>query len=122
MLRYDSPVQLGTHRVATEDVTYDGQRIPAGSTVLLSILSANRDARRFDDADTFDPTRPGRSHLAFGHGIHHCLGAPLARLEGRIMFEALLERCPDLEIAGHDAPRWRPSILMHGLAELPVVV
>jgi cytochrome P450 len=122
MLRYDSPVQLSTHRVATEDVTYGGQRIPAGSTVLLSILSANRDGRRFSEADTFDLTRQGMSHLAFGHGIHHCLGAPLARLEARTVFGALLTHCPELDLAGHFAPRWRPSILMHGLAELPVVV
>jgi cytochrome P450 len=122
MLRYDSPVQLSTHRVAIEDVTYGDQRIPAGATVLISLLSANRDGRRFPDADRFDMTRHGVSHLAFGHGIHHCLGAPLARLEARIVFEALLARCPDLALAGHFTPRWRPSILMHGLAELPVVV
>ncbi|MEV6847157.1 cytochrome P450 [Actinoplanes sp. NPDC051411] len=122
MLRYDSPVQLSTHRVATEDVTYGGRTIPAGSTVLISILSANRDGRRFDAPDTFDTTRQGSSHLAFGRGIHHCLGAPLARLEARILFESLLTRCPGLKLRAGFSPRWRPSILMHSLAELPVII
>ncbi|MEV6637000.1 cytochrome P450 [Actinoplanes sp. NPDC051470] len=122
MLRYDSPVQLSTHRIAAEDVTYGEHLIPAGSTVLISILSANRDGERFPDADSFDLTRDGSSHVAFGHGIHHCLGAPLARLEARIVFEALLDRIPGLELTDGFRPRWRPSILMHGLAELSVTV
>jgi cytochrome P450 len=122
LLRYDSPVQLSTHRVAAEDVTYGGQVIPAGSTVLISVLSANRDRRRYADPDTVQLTRQDVSHLAFGHGIHHCLGAPLARLEARTVFASLLARCPALELDGGFVPRWRPSVLMHGLVELPVTV
>jgi cytochrome P450 len=122
MLRYDSPVQLSTHRVAAEEVSYGGQVIPAGSTVLISILSANRDRQRIDDPGTFDLTRQTSPHVAFGHGIHYCLGAPLARLEARILFESLLRRCPDLQLQAGFSPQWRPSILMHSLVELPVTV
>ncbi|GIF26702.1 cytochrome P450 [Actinoplanes tereljensis] len=122
LLRYDSPVQLTTHRVVAQDVTYGGQVIPAGSTVLISILSANRDRRRHAEPNTVDLSRQDLSHLAFGHGIHHCLGAPLARLEARTVFASLLTRCPGLELADGFVPRWRPSVLMHGLVELPVTV
>jgi len=121
MLRYDSPVQLATHRTATEDVTIGGRTIPGGSTVLLSLLSANRDAARFTGPDVFDPHRPGNSHLGFGHGIHYCLGAPLARLEARVVFAALLARYPDMRLVDGFVPRWRPSTLMHALESLPVI-
>ncbi|WP_199180241.1 cytochrome P450 [Verrucosispora sp. ts21] len=120
VLRYESPVQLGTHRKATEDVTYGDQIIPAGSTVLLSILAAHRDAGQYTDPDAFDMGRAWSPHLAFGHGIHHCLGAPLARLEARIAFTRLAARLPGLRLAEGFTPRWRASALMHGLEELPV--
>ncbi|HEX6971699.1 MAG TPA: cytochrome P450, partial [Limnochordia bacterium] len=88
VLRYRSPVQA-MFRVATEDVVLQGQTIPRGAQVLAWIGSANRDAARFADPDRFDPGRDPNPHLAFGHGIHFCLGAPLARLEGRIALGAL---------------------------------
>ncbi|GIG00168.1 cytochrome P450 [Catellatospora citrea] len=120
VLRYESPVQLGTHRVATEDVEYGDQVIPAGSTVLLSILAAHRDAGQYTAPEAFDPARERNPHLAFGHGIHHCLGAPLARMEARIAFSRLVARLPELRLAEGFAPRWRRSALMHGLEELLV--
>ncbi|MEU8256620.1 cytochrome P450 [Micromonospora inaquosa] len=120
VLRYESPVQLGTHRMTTEDVTYGGQTIPAGSTVLLSILAAHRDPGQYTEPEAFDAARERRPHLAFGHGIHHCLGAPLARLEAQIAFTRLVSRLPELRLVEGFAPRWRASALMHGLDELLV--
>jgi cytochrome P450 len=120
-LRYESPVQSATHRVATTDVALGGQRIPAGATVILSLLSANRDEQHLPGAGHFDVTRAAAPHLAFGHGIHFCLGAPLARLEGQVAFGSLLARYPRLRLAEPDTPPvWRPGALMHGLAGLPV--
>ncbi|SBT52826.1 cytochrome P450 family protein [Micromonospora auratinigra] len=121
LLRHDSPVQLATHRTTTREVTIGGHTIPAGSTVLLSLLSANRDESRFTDPAAFDAGRPANSHLAFGHGIHYCLGAPLARLEARVVFTALLSRYPDMRLPADFVPRWRPSTLMHALESLPVI-
>ena len=121
MLRYDSPVQLATHRTTTRDVTIGRRTIPAGSTVLLSLLSANRDEQHFTEPATFDPARPGNAHLAFGHGIHYCLGAPLARLEARVVFTALLARYPDMRLAPNFVLRWRPSTTMHALDSLTVL-
>jgi cytochrome P450 len=95
-----------------------GQKIPAGQTLILSILSANRDG-----ADTFDIRRERGSHVAFGHGVHYCLGAPLARLEARIAFTRLIARYPELRLAEDDfVPGWTPSTLMHGVTSLPVRV
>ncbi|HKS99239.1 MAG TPA: cytochrome P450 [Rugosimonospora sp.] len=120
-LRYESPVQTATYRVTTEEVELGGVRIPAGQPVLISLLSANRDEEQFADAGRFDVAREPGPHLAFGHGIHFCLGAPLARLEGQVAFRALLTRYPMLRLAEPDAdPVWRPGTLMHGLAALPV--
>ena len=83
--------------------------------------SANRDPSRFDDPDRLDLGRDAAGHLAFGHGIHYCLGAPLARLEGEVAFRALLTRFPSLSLAVPESSlRWRPSSLIHGLESLPV--
>jgi cytochrome P450 len=123
LLRYESPVHCATHRVATNDVTLGGQLIPAGATVLISLLSANRDEQHIAGAGHLDVTRPATPHVAFGHGIHFCLGAPLARLEGQVAFGSLLVRYPRLRLAEpHTPPAWRPGALMHGLASLPVRV
>ncbi len=120
LLRYDSPVQVAL-RFATEPVTLAGVTIPAGSVVLVSLLAANRDAARFDDPDRLDLARAYNPQLAFGHGIHHCLGAPLARLEGSIAIGALLNRFPALRLAVPvEELSWRVSMVMHGLARLPV--
>ncbi|MFE2252514.1 cytochrome P450, partial [Streptomyces lavendulae] len=120
-LRYDGPVGAAAFRHAAEPVEIDGVRIPAGDSLMLSLASASRDPRHHPDPDRFDIRRPARGHLAFGHGIHHCLGAPLARVEGRIALETLLRRLPDLAPAGDpDRPERRSGAMLRGVAALPV--
>ena len=120
-LRYESPVQTSTFRVTTEPVSYGGTEIPAGEPVLISLLSANRDEKVFTDADRLDVARREAGHIAFGHGVHFCLGAALARLEGRIAIGALLRRYPTLRLAVPvEELQWRPGMLIRGLAQLPV--
>jgi cytochrome P450 len=120
-LRYESPVQTSTFRVTTEPVVYAGVEIPAGEPVLISLLSANRDQKVFTDADRLDVARREAGHIAFGHGVHFCIGAALARLEGRIAIGALLARFPRLRLAVPvEELQWRPGMLIRGLAELPV--
>lgn len=119
-LRYESPVHAAL-RHSREDVQLGGATIPAGSVVLVSLLAANRDPARFGSADRLDLARDDNPQLAFGHGIHHCLGAPLARLEGSIAISSLLARFPLLRAAEPaESLRWRVSMVMHGLEELPV--
>ncbi|MFJ5259058.1 cytochrome P450 [Streptomyces sp. NPDC088387] len=121
MLRYDGPVEACTDRLALQDVGMGGTVIPAGSTVLIVMADADRDPARFDDPDRFDIRRDARGHIAFGHGLHYCLGAPLARLEGRIALRTLLERCPDLAMDADEAQLpWVPGLLIRGVRELPV--
>lgn len=123
LLRFDGPVQAPIPSVTTAPVEVAGVTIPAGELVLPALLAANRDGDRYPDADRLDITRSGMQHLAFGHGLHYCLGAPLARLEGRIGIGSLLRRFPDLRLADPAAePARNPGLLMNGLAELPVVV
>jgi cytochrome P450 len=98
LARYDGPALLAIRRFPLEDVTIGQVTVPAGETVLLSLSAANRDPRRFPDAGTLDLGRDAGGHLALGHGIHYCLGAPLARLETEIALTALLERLPDLKL------------------------
>ncbi len=120
-VRYDGPALLAIRRFPREDVTIGDVTVPAGETVLLSLAAANRDPRRFPDADRFDLGRDATGHLALGHGIHYCLGAPLARLETEIALAALLERLPDLQLDGDPGDlRWRPSLRARGLLTLPV--
>ena len=118
MLRYDSPVQL-TSRIATEDVEVGGSVIAAGRPAVVSIGGANRDPAVFEQPDEFRIGRPdpGR-HLSFSLGIHHCLGAALARLEGRIAIEELTRRYPALELAGR--PARRPLLVLRGFESVPV--
>ncbi|WP_415853159.1 cytochrome P450 family protein, partial [Streptomyces albus] len=119
-LRYETPNNLSSPRYATEDVALGGVTVPAGHFVMVSWLAANRD-ERFAEPDRLDITRPAGGHLAFGHGIHHCVGAALARLEGEIAFARLLARFPGLELAvAETALRWRHSTAMHGLEALPL--
>jgi cytochrome P450 len=123
LLRYDSPVETGTLRITTEPVTYAGVTIPANEVVLVSLLAANRDPDRFPDADRLDLGRDTGQHVAFGHGIHYCLGAPLARLEGQIALGSLLGRFGDWRLAvPAEELVWRQGVLLRGLAGLPVVL
>lgn len=126
LLRFEGPVQVATFRWTTEPVGIGGTVIPAGELVVPGLLAANRDPARIADPDTFDPARGsdvGAAHLAFGHGAHHCLGAALARLEGRIALGSLLARVPDLRLAVPLADlRLRAAVLMHGLSAFPVTV
>jgi cytochrome P450 len=121
-LRYEGPSQRGTFRVAMEDVRLSGVSIPAGSVVMVMIGSADRDSQRFADPDRLDITRASGEHLAFGHGIHYCLGAPLARMEGQVAFGALLSRFPDLALAcaPEEVRRGPRSIFIRGVVALPV--
>lgn len=121
MLRYDGPVQNATYRFAATDVEIGGTVIPAGATVLASLAGADRDPARFAAPDDFDIRRAPQGHLAFGHGLHYCIGAPLARMEGRIAVRGLLERFPDLaEDPAGGPPQWLPGLLMRGVTRLPV--
>jgi cytochrome P450 len=120
LLRFDPPVQF-TRRVTTADVEVDGRTIGAGAFLFIVLGAANRDPAHWgDDADALDLTRTGAAqHLAFGSGIHHCLGAALARLEGRIALGSLITRFPGLELAV-DEPKWNGRLTLRGLDELPV--
>ncbi|MFF3014399.1 cytochrome P450 [Streptomyces sp. NPDC057939] len=121
MLRYDGPVQNATYRHAARDVELGGAVIPAGAVVFVSLAGADRDPARYPEPDTFDIRRGPQGHLAFGHGLHFCIGAPLARLEGRIALGGLLERFPDLaRDESGDPLEWLPGTLMHGTTHLPV--
>ncbi|MFE0252903.1 cytochrome P450 [Streptomyces sp. NPDC059010] len=121
LLRYDGPVELATWRFATEPLTLGGQRIAAGDPVLVVLAAADRDPERFADPDVLDLGRRDNQHLGYGHGIHYCLGAPLARLEGQTALATLLTRLPDLELAVDPAElRWRGGLIMRGLRTLPV--
>jgi cytochrome P450 len=120
-LRYESPLNLATVRYTTEPVTVGETVIPAGELVFLALSSANRDPSRFPDPDRLDVRRSTATHMAFGHGIHHCVGAPLARLEGEIVLRALLDRFPRWEAAEPlDHLSWRYSLQFRGLERLPL--
>jgi cytochrome P450 len=122
-LRYDAPVPHSTFRYAAVDTEIGGVTIPAGDQVLISIASANRDPARFADAEALDIDREDKRHVAFGHGIHFCLGAPLGRMEGQIAFTSLLTRFPDLALAVTPADlHWGhgDGLVLRGLDELPV--
>ncbi|MFG2092408.1 cytochrome P450 [Streptomyces sp. NPDC048612] len=122
MLRYDGPLETSTFRFTREPTDIAGTVIPGGGEVVLPVIAdSGRDPLRFADPDRFDITRDARGHVAFGHGIHFCLGAPLARLEARIALRTLLERCPKLELDAHPADlRWRLGALLRGPRHLPV--
>ena len=116
-LRYASPVQT-FFRTTTREVTVGGVRIGAGEKVLLFLAAANRDPRRWDDPDRFDLRRRAHGHVAFGYGIHACIGASMARLEGEVLLEALARRVGTLELAGE--PRRRLNNTLSGFASLPL--
>ncbi|GLZ42138.1 cytochrome P450 [Actinokineospora sp. NBRC 105648] len=120
-LRYEGPINLATMRYTTEPVDFDGIEVPANEFVLVSLGAANRDPERFPEADRLDVARAPSAHLAFGHGIHYCVGAPLARMEGEIALGSLLRRFPDLALAGDPVELvWRESTIVRALDTLPV--
>jgi cytochrome P450 len=123
LLRYTTPADFASPRVAREDVTLNGARIPRGDIVLLILGSANRDASRFPDPDKLDLMREPNKHLALGMGTHFCVGAPLARMEGEIALTKLFARFPDLrlEIPSRSL-RWRRGLAFRGLRRLPVAI
>ena len=123
-LRYDAPVPHSTFRYTIAPVEIGGVTIPAGAQVIVCLAAANRDPARFRDAELLDVDREDLRHLAFGHGIHFCLGAPLARMEGQLALGALLQRFPELRLAVPvGALRWGhgDGLVLRGLTELPVI-
>jgi cytochrome P450 len=118
LLRYDGPVQR-TARIPSSDAVVDGHRIEAGEMVMPFIGAADRDPAQFPDPDRLDLTRADNRHIAFGWGIHFCLGAPLARVEGQIAINTLVRRLPKLALAT-DRPEYRQSLTLRGLKSLPV--
>ena len=124
LLRYTSPVELATERYARQDTEIAGRRIPRGGLVLAVLGSANRDERHFEDPDVLDLARDPNRHLAFGRGgVHHCLGAPLARMEGQIALSALLRRFPGARLAmAPESLHWRRGLFLRGLEKLPLVL
>jgi cytochrome P450 len=120
-LRYDGPVQHTTFRMTKEPVTIGGVEIPAQEQVLVVVAAADRDPAHFADPDRLDIARPDNRHIAFGHGLHFCLGAPLARLEGDVAFTSLLRRFPALRPAVPlDQIHWTYRLVLRGLDALPV--
>jgi cytochrome P450 PksS len=124
LLRYTSPVEMATERYAREDAEIGGRRIPRGELVLAVLGSANRDERHFEKPDVLDLARDPNRHLAFGRGgVHHCLGAPLARMEGQIALSALLRRFPGARLAmAPESLHWRRGLFLRGLEKLPLVL
>jgi cytochrome P450 len=119
MLRYEGPVEAATFRFAAEPLEIAGVPVAQGETVLVGLTAADRDPARYPDPDRFDIRRDPRGHVAFGHGIHFCMGAPLARLEARTAIRTLLERAPGLALDGSPGP-WLPGLLIRGMRSLPV--
>jgi cytochrome P450 len=118
ILRYDGPVQ-STIRFTTEDVNVGGTALPARQGCFIILAAANRDPAQFKDPDRFDITREPRDHVALGEGIHFCIGAPLARMEGAIAISAMLERFPRLRLQDAEAPvTYKGSYFLRGLASL----
>jgi cytochrome P450 len=121
LLRFANPVNHVTARFTTEDLAIGDVVIPAGEQVLIAISSANRDPAQFPDPNRLDLSRDTSGHVAFGHGIHYCLGAPLARMEAEVALGALFARFPEISLAVSPKElRWRPVSLMNGLESLPV--
>lgn len=120
LLRFDSSVQM-TGRVTNTDVTVGGVTIPAGESIVMLLGAANRDPAQYADPDRLDVGRENVRPMSFGGGIHHCLGAQLARLEAELAFTALVERLPTLDLPEKDRPDWRHSFTLRGLNKLPAV-
>ena len=124
LLRYTSPVEMATERYPREDMEIGGKTIPRGELVLAVLGSANRDDWHFEEPDSLDLARAPNRHLAFGRGgVHHCLGAPLARMEGQIALTALLRRFPGARLAiTPEGLHWRRGLFLRGLERLPLIL
>jgi cytochrome P450 PksS len=121
LVRFVSPLDIATERYASEDMQVGGSAIARGDLVLAVIGSANHDERRFVDPECLDLGRSPNPHLAFGNGVHYCVGAPLARLEAQIAINALVRRLPQLRLAvAPGALRWRRGVFLRGLERLPL--
>jgi cytochrome P450 len=121
MLRYYGPVEISLTRWVRQDTELGGQRLRRGEQILALLASANHDGEQFPNPEVFDISREPNRHIAFGTGIHSCLGASLARLEGQIAFATLLSRMPDLALAiPREEVRWRDATFLRGLTQLPV--
>ncbi len=120
LLRYDPPVQMDP-KTAAADMQLGNRTVHVGDRVAFVLAAANRDPAEFDDPDQLDITREHNNHIAFGRGIHFCLGSPLARLEGRIAFEVLLERFEQIEF-GSSAPSYKPNSILRGMDQFPIKV
>ena len=121
LLRYDGPVERTTMRFATEDVEVGNATIPKGAAVMVALASADRDPQQFEKPDEVNIERRPAEHLAFGKGIHVCLGAPLARMEGQIAIGTLVKRMPNLQMAtSPEELIWRKSLLIRGVVDLPL--
>ncbi|PFJ60070.1 cytochrome P450 family protein [Bacillus cereus] len=122
LLRFYSPVELATNRWASKDLFIRDKLIRKGDMIVVSLASANRDEFKFFNPEYLDISRNNNHHLAFGMGIHYCLGAPLARLEGKIAINTVLKRVPNIRLnADLETLSWRPTYLMRGLGKLPVI-
>ena len=108
-----------TGRVTTTEVEVGGVALPANESVIMLLGAANRDPAHYSDPETLDVGRQNVRPMSFGGGIHHCLGAQLARLEAELAFTALVERLPDLELPEKDTPDWRGTFTLRGLHKLP---
>lgn len=123
ILRWNGPVEIPTMRWAFEDVEVGGTVIPKGNLVMPILLAANRDPAVFESPNRFDITRTLNKHIAFGAGIHYCLGAPLARMEGTIAINALLKAFPNIDLAVEtEQLQWNENLLLHGMKALPVTL
>ena len=121
LLRYDIPIMTAEMGFAREEMILHGVVIPKGATVLPVLLSANRDETAIDNPNQLDLTRSPNRHLAFGRGIHYCLKAPLARLEGKITLNTLLARAPKIRLAViPEQVEYQNIMILHGLKQLPV--
>jgi cytochrome P450 len=121
LLRFEPPGPHVARYVATDDVSFQDQTVPAGSALLMMLASANRDERHFEDPDRFDIHRKPGGHLTFGRGAHFCVGAPLARLEGRVALEEVLKRFPEWQVDLDKARRSRTSTV-RGWDSMPAIV
>jgi cytochrome P450 len=121
LLRFDGPVETSTTRWVRYDCDFMGHLLRRGDVMRVVLASANRDIAQFENPDELDLTRQNNKHLAFGHGIHYCLGAPLARLEGKIALKTLFGRFPDMHLLlPAEELEWRSGVLFRGLERLPV--